>query len=308
MDHYRLPNQHYQCGNAPNGTPCPFGPRGSRCSRSGTDDEDLPRCKPLRTLKWWSHSIQWTTALVALLGVSLAWSNFGGRKSIAPGSLSRPHAQLLTSTPSNPNSSTAIDSENRCAACHPGFDGVASSQVAATQSALCLKCHAQEMPDAIHGSPHDLHGTSLEQLIAMEGRTAAKSAWIKPISFSSFDWQTTPLECGQCHREHQGAGHDLKEMTSQRCQACHSEKYQSFATDHAEFRNYPYGRTKNIEFDHLKHRELHFTKKGASFDCKLCHIQSDQSEWLDRFSEVFHLSKRARRAMRNRSSRQSKMV
>ena len=65
-------------------------------------------------------------------------------------------------------------------------------------------------------------------------------------------------------------------MTSRRCQACHRDPFHSFATDHPEFKNYPYDRMKNIEFDHVKHRDLHFSKKEVNFDCKACHVQADQ--------------------------------
>jgi len=201
-------------------------------------------------------------ALVALIGVSLAWSNVGGKSPISPGPLSRSHAQLLTSAKRNIQGDSAIDSENRCAACHSGLDGSQSAEIAIKQSDLCLKCHLQAMPDAVHGSPHDLHGKSLEELVASTDRT-------KSVAY-------TPTECSQCHREHQGPSHNLSEMTSQRCQACHQTRYQSFSTDHPEFKNYPYRRPENIEFNHAKHQDIYFAKKGASFDCKTCHIQSDQ--------------------------------
>jgi len=65
-------------------------------------------------------------------------------------------------------------------------------------------------------------------------------------------------------------------MTSARCQACHRDAFHSFSTDHPEFKDYPYRGDSNITFDHIKHRDLHFTKKGAGFDCKTCHVQDDQ--------------------------------
>ena len=65
-------------------------------------------------------------------------------------------------------------------------------------------------------------------------------------------------------------------MTTARCQACHRDAFHSFSTDHPEFKDYPYRGGTNIAFDHIKHRDLHFTKKGAAFDCKACHVQVDQ--------------------------------
>jgi predicted CXXCH cytochrome family protein len=276
MDHYRLTSEFYKCGNVPNGSPCPLGPIGAKCSREHSNSNSEMSCRPLRTLRWWNRSIQMAMALAALIGVSLAWSNIGGKRIVAPGSLSRSHAQLLTASKHGNPSDFAIDAENRCVACHPGADGSKPASGVAKQSELCLKCHLTEMPDAAHGSPHGLFGKALEGLVAKSHRPNSNSSWAKQISVSAFDWKGTSTECSQCHREHQGAMHNLSEMTSQRCQACHQQKYQSFSTDHPEFNNYPYDRTKNIEFNHAKHRDLHFSKKNANFDCKTCHVQSEQ--------------------------------
>jgi Zn finger protein HypA/HybF involved in hydrogenase expression len=272
MNHYRLPRQPFKCGNSPTGEPCPFGPVRGRCSQSKSDSNSKD-CRPLRTLIWWSRSIQVSATLLALIAVSLAWSNLGGKQSLAPGPLSRAHAQLLVAAHHNNDGELGILAESRCASCHPGGH---AATVGAMQSDLCLKCHIQEMPDAVHGSPHDLHGKSLEELVANGDRLSTKSNWTKLVNRSPIAWQNQSLECSQCHREHQGATHDLNEMTSERCQACHRNAFHSFSSDHPEFKDYPYGRTKSVEFDHVKHRDLHFSKKSAAFDCKTCHVQSGQ--------------------------------
>ncbi len=271
MNHYRLPRQQFKCGNSPTGAFCPLGPIRGRCSQSHADPTLV--CRPLRTLDWWSRSIQVSVTLVALIGVSLAWSNFGNKQTLAPGPLSRSHAQLLISVQSGIDGPHGIDSASRCDSCHPGND---TASPATKQSDLCLKCHVQEMPDAVHGSPHDLHGKSLAELVANGDRRETKSNWSQWLGRSPIAWKENATECSQCHREHQGSSHDLKEMTSTRCQACHREQFHSFSTNHPEFKNYPYGRTKSIAFDHVKHRDLHFSKKAANFDCKVCHVQSDQ--------------------------------
>lgn len=271
MNYYRLPRQAFKCGNSPTGAPCPLGPIRGRCSQSHADPTLV--CRPLRTLDWWSRSIQVSVTLVALIGVSLAWSNLGSKQTFAPGPLSRSHAQLLISVQSGIDGAHKIDSASRCASCHPGNG---TSSAATKQSDLCLKCHVQEMPDAVHGSPHDLHGKSLSELVANGDRRESKSNWSQWLGRSPIAWKENATECSQCHREHQGSSHDLKEMTSKRCQACHREQFHSFSTDHPEFKNYPYGQTKSIAFDHVKHRDLHFSKKAANFDCKVCHVQADQ--------------------------------
>ena len=272
MNHYRLPRQSFKCGNSPTGEPCPIGPIRGRCSQSQSDSGQNG-CQPLRTLIWWSRSIQASATLIALIGLSLAWSNLGGKQSLAPGPLSRAHAQLLVAAHPGNNGELGIPVESRCASCHPGSDATTG---AAKQSDLCLNCHVQEMPDAVHGSPHDLHGKSLQELVANGDRPNTKSIWAKLVSRSPIDWQNQSSECSQCHREHQGSSHNLNEMTSERCQACHQNAFHSFSSDHPEFKDYPYGRTKSIEFDHAKHRDMHFSKKAATFDCKACHLQTDQ--------------------------------
>ena len=132
------------------------------------------------------------------------------------------------------------------------------------------------MPDAVHGSPHDLQGSPLAELVANGDRPNPKSFLAKLVGRSPINWQDKQTECSQCHREHQGSKHDLQNMTTARCQACHRDAFHSFSTDHPEFKDYPYQGDANIAFDHLKHRDLHFTKKGVGFDCKACHVQADQ--------------------------------
>ncbi len=272
MNHYRLPRQPYKCGNSPTGDPCPLGPFHGRCSQSHSDPT-VKHCRPLRTLDWWTRSIQATATLIALIGVCLAWSNRAGQPSIAPGPLSLSHAQLLVAAQPGINGAHGMDPVNRCASCHPGNDmGSAKPK----QSDLCLKCHFQEMPDAVHGSPHDLQGKSLDELVANRISSNPKSVLAKLVGRSPIAWTEKSSECSQCHREHQGGSQDLKEMTSVRCQACHQDQFHSFSTDHPEFKNYPYDRIKTIEFNHVKHRDLHFSKKEANFDCKACHVQADQ--------------------------------
>ncbi len=272
MKNYRLPRQPYKCGNSPTGDPCPLGPLHGRCSQSHSDPA-VKDCRPLRTLDWWNRSIQATATLIALIGVSLAWSNFAGQQSIAPGPLSLSHAQLLVTTQPGSNGVHGRDPINRCASCHPSND---MGSAAPKQSDLCLKCHIQGMPDAVHGSPHDLYGKSLDELVANGVPFKPKSVWAKLVSRSPIAWADKSTQCSQCHREHQGGSQDLNEMTSARCQACHRDQFQSFSTDHPEFKYYPYDRRKNIEFDHVKHRDLHFSKKESNFDCNACHVQADQ--------------------------------
>lgn len=223
----------------------------------------------------WSRSIQLgTTSLVALVLLAMlpSWRQQTG---LAPGPLSHAHAQLLTSqaTPGSPT----IDAKSRCAACHPNaamesdlsmiraVHSVEHPIGVGAQSQLCLQCHAEKMPNAIAGTPHDLIGSDLQALLHSVSQPAPS------------DRSKNTMECSQCHREHQGPNEDLRSITSARCQSCHRKTFDSFSDGHPEFVNYPSPIPRSIPFDHGKHRDEYFAKKQANFDCKACHQSDDSS-------------------------------
>lgn len=285
MNYYRLPRSNSKCGKSATGQPCSTGPIHGRCGLQGSGSDPVP-CKPIRTLHWWNRIIRIGFALLCLILVSFAWGNISTRRIVTPGPLSVSHAQLLVAKSGDAGPKLAIDANNRCSACHPGLDAqdsnesavhlAAQDQITITQSQLCLNCHKETMPDAQFGSPHDLTGTALEQLVQRENREDGKSLFARLVGHRPIAWESRSTECGQCHREHQGASHDLQSMTSERCQACHQKAFESFSNGHPEFQNYPAGADRRIAFDHKRHQDLHYTKKSADFDCKSCHVQSDQ--------------------------------
>ncbi|WP_146676373.1 hypothetical protein [Pirellula sp. SH-Sr6A] len=223
----------------------------------------------------WSRSIQLgTTSLVALVLLVLlpSWRQ---QTVLAPGPLSHAHAQLLTSQ--GKTGSPTIDAKSRCAACHPNAATESDPSMlravhavehpigVGPQSQLCLQCHAETMPNAIAGTPHDLIGKDLQALVHSVSQPAQS------------DRSSNTMECSQCHREHQGSNEDLRSITSTRCQSCHRKTFDSFANGHPEFANYPSPVPRSIPFDHGKHRDEYFSKKQASFDCKSCHQSDDKS-------------------------------
>ncbi len=312
---YRHPKQNYRCGLSAIGQPCEHGPVHGRCgkaaaSENGVSDNatDLSdHCRPIRTLVWWKRTVSMVASLVtaAILGILL----FSPRPSIlvAPGGLSSHHAQILAKH--------GLNDSQRCAACHPNSKPGEES-LKLTQSELCLSCHQRELPRAIAGSPHDLPTESLAVLtrdaIVRQGasnpsglqrlvsfRLSADSSLSLPSSMgvdsdhsslATNDSRPIPshaprtvssphltkTECSQCHREHQGADASLEAITSQRCQACHVQRFNSFGDGHPEFTSYPTPTTTRIAFDHSKHQQEYFSKKQASFDCKECHLRSDE--------------------------------
>ncbi len=274
---YRLPRQPYKCGIAGTGLPCQHGPIGSRCGLEHQAEQ--PVCRPVRTLHWWSKVAGLSLTLLTisiLLGLS-QWST--DKQWLAPGELTSPHAQILNAR--------RLENQERCAACHPqgliapvGSDALASqsndpqSSRLDGQSSLCLNCHRHKMTRMESGDPHDLPP---DQLARLASQIAIPAQVVGAGNHRTIDWGSHPTQCGQCHREHQGAGHSLQTMDTHRCQACHQQRFESLANGHPEFQGYPYDRSKRIAFDHRKHRELHFAKKGESFQCQSCHVGQDET-------------------------------
>lgn len=223
----------------------------------------------------WNRWVQiGTTAIAALVVISLlpSWRQ---QTVLAPGPLSHSHAQLLSSGDSD--GKHRIDAESRCAACHPNaitdndqsllraVHSVEHPIGVGAQSQLCLQCHAETMPNAIAGTPHDLIGGDLKSLLQSISSPAPKSR------------ASETLECSQCHREHRGPNEDLQSITSARCQSCHRKTFDSFSNGHPEFVDYPSPAPRGIPFDHQKHKNEYFAKKQTSFDCKVCHQTEDKS-------------------------------
>lgn len=274
-NYYRRPRETHRCGLSAAGRACTHGPMGDRCGQSRDISE---RCTPIRTLLGWSRLVSSMCTILAILAVSYWFLSPKNNLALAPGELSNAHAQLLVSGRSD--HPLSIDNEKRCAACHPNAISKPSLKLASMdsghsipvqlasvrkQSELCMNCHYDTMPNGLLGNPHDLVGDELIALLAsVSDRHPRKLA-------------SEPTECSQCHREHQGSDGDLQAITSAKCQACHRKQFQSFSQGHPEFESYPPNKPRSIGFDHARHAELHFAKKGRSFQCDACHVQAQQS-------------------------------
>ncbi|MFN8740183.1 MAG: hypothetical protein ACK5YR_09715 [Pirellula sp.] len=274
-NYYRRPRETYRCGLSAVGRSCTHGPKGNRCGQS----RDVPeRCSPIRTLLGWSRLVSAISTILAVATMSYWLTSSKNKMPLAPGGLSKAHAQLLVSGLSD--HPLSIDDEKRCAACHPnaipnpsgklvardlGHSSPIELASARKQSELCMNCHYDNMPNGLLGNPHDLVGEDLSNLFASVSDR-------HPTKLSQ-----EPTECSQCHREHQGSDGVLQAISSAKCQACHRNQFQSFADGHPEFESYPPDKPRSIGFDHARHAELHFAKKGKTFDCNVCHLQSQQS-------------------------------
>jgi hypothetical protein len=200
-----------------------------------------------------------------LVLVSANWRN----KVIAPGPLTSPHAQLF-------NRGQEIA---KCSACHGAADASAVDWTisltggphgGATQSQLCLDCHSKTITPAVALTAHNLPPEQMLQL------TGARSPAARGVVASVVRSALSPgseLECAACHREHHGREFDLTAMDNTACQACHQQRYESFAVDHPDFGDWPHERATRIAFSHASHREKHFAEKKATFDCRSCHVE-----------------------------------
>jgi hypothetical protein len=68
-------------------------------------------------------------------------------------------------------------------------------------------------------------------------------------------------------------------MTDAACQACHRERYHSFADGHPDFGAWPYERRTRIAFDHLSHQRKHHPAAQKEFACSSCHAADATGAW-----------------------------
>lgn len=196
-----------------------------------------------------------------------------------PGALSSHHAQVLART----------GVSERCATCHPGSNqglggwlanawsgsAIDKDDAHSTQSQLCLDCHQDlTTPGAEPLLAHGLPSASLRSKTSGNAsRTNAVFAAVSPWGATALGTaHGNELACAACHQEHHGADHDLAALTDARCQACHTERFDRFATDHPDFGVWPTVRRTRIAFNHASHSVEHFTKANREFDCRSCHL------------------------------------
>jgi hypothetical protein len=126
--------------------------------------------------------------------------------------------------------------------------------------------------------PHNLPTDVLQQITAT--RAAESPSALTRLVSTTFS-PSDRLACSTCHREHKGPLFDLTAMNNNACQACHHDRYESFAKGHPEFGNWPYEQRTRIAFNHASHSSKHFAEKNKAFDCQSCHaVDSTQTVQL----------------------------
>jgi hypothetical protein len=120
-----------------------------------------------------------------------------------------------------------------------------------------MECHDATISAQFALTAHSVAPESLRRITA-EGKASAMEG---------------ELACATCHREHQGARFDIAAMNDAACQSCHQARYESFASDHPDFGNWPYERRTRIAFNHASHGAKHFAEKKQAFECRTCHFE-----------------------------------
>lgn len=300
---YARPNQPFRCGRADDGCPCPQGPsprgvcrvtaecqpykqadswicarsagQGGPCDQGplpdGTCCRALPPCSPIRSLLSKRGTVSICVFLLAI-GCSLVLLTVPGNQGvISPGPLSTSHRQFA----------------QRCQDCHDVGNGklsdlvhsALSSDAAAQQNQLCLKCHRELGEHAMH--PHGSSQKMLASLVKTRNDDDASSNDViqRMLGGHGQGGSHASLDCATCHREHH---HDdsLAMLSDQQCQTCHSRAFDSFSDGHPEFKDYAYTRRTRIAFDHASHYGKHFVSHGYAAEtahaCQSCH-QSDSA-------------------------------
>lgn len=288
---YHRPNQDWVCGRSAQGQACSLGPdergrcgagpecrprqdgarwhctrselRGGRCTTGPLPDGTCacitPPCRPRRSVKAWRRLVTRSTLAVTLGLLLLGLAPERVDHVVNPGKLTLAHAAI-----------------GDCAQCHDAPHEEPSRWLAAAlgggtkshDAKSCLTCHEVGAASlAAHGLPSD-------ELPQPSVAPRGDGPWAVEVAHRVFAPATEDVQCTSCHVEHAGARADLREVSGDRCQVCHSVRFASLADGHPAFDAYPYQRRTRINFDHAAHIGKHFVKEKdtAPESCGSCHI------------------------------------
>jgi len=234
-----LKNDRWECRRENRfGGPCAEGP-GSR----GECSIQRPPCAPRKALRV-------IRGRLALLAIGCVLALVGFSQGLNPNAAS--FASLLDPGPLSKSHKKFTEKEG-CSACHAAYGkgpvGWIKAVFTKTDiSDRCLNCH-------MFGGPGSkAHNNNLHT-----------------------DREIQNTECIMCHREHSGQSMLTRVLTSQQCNYCHKEKFESFSKGHPEFsEKYPSFSRNTIKFDHSSHLNKHFDNpkfsEKAPQSCINCHI------------------------------------
>jgi len=303
---YERPNQKWVCGHRGEGEGCRLGPdtrgrcrttaectprrdgalwvctrakrAGGRCAEgpgpNGECGRPVTPCQPVRSVRARRGlTVRWATAVT--LGLLLVF--FFGEDAatwISPGPLTGHHAEIES-----------------CATCHEDFGNGPTAWVHAALSGVegpkagdsrqCLSCHE---PGAKPFNAHSLADTRFEEITLQDRSPRPQANATVPVALSvARENFTQPhkarngaLACADCHSEHQGASADIKAMSDQQCQVCHTQAFKSFTKGHPDIEGFAYPRRTRINFDHVGHMRKHFDDaENPPKQCTACHVTDE---------------------------------
>jgi Doubled CXXCH motif (Paired_CXXCH_1) len=164
-----------------------------------------------------------------------------------------------------------------CGACHTKagtskvswVHGLVAGDPRADSNA-CLSCH--KMPDTAfnaHGAAKDVLKNSTERLTKIAAASAVPlSIRTQSIAFPTSGVIARGLPCATCHQEHQGAKFNLKTISNEQCQSCHTVQFDSFDSNHPKFDSYPFKRRTPVIYDHAGHFDKHYPELAAKGQAK----------------------------------------
>lgn len=295
---YQRPNQSWQCGLKPDGSPCQIGPdakghcqgscecspieRDGRwyCTRSvlaggpcetgplpeGGCTQQVKKCIPVRS---WRSRIKVTTKWFVVFAMGILLVSLSGplrSAFINPGPLTFQHSGLES-----------------CGSCHSTYEKgplnwlqaafMESSEM--VDSKKCTDCHDLGIAGTF---PHSQPPASMSSPQQPTAIATGSEPWILNISdmiADQKDHRGIQLPCITCHKEHQGQSESITEVSDLRCTSCHENRFDSLDNGHPEFTNYPFDRRSRIAFDHNSHFKTHFQKadqkENAPAGCNECH-------------------------------------
>lgn len=296
---YERPNQNWTCGHYHEGKECANGPdkkgkcqasfeclpykNGDRwnCSRppqrgGACEDGPLPdgtccsvveKCQPIPSVRYQRSRVVYMV-FAFTIGVTLMVL-FGNKQLqwISPGPVSSVHASFLQD----------------CAKCHNAvFDNTVNWLTMGTDlgepnsdSHKCLECHQMgEFSFQTHNISNEQRIALTRSANAVMSSTPSLSLQLASAFFPSPVFEDSKLECASCHHEHKGLHADIKSISSNRCQICHSVQFEDVPSGHPSFSEYPKVQPSRILFNHSTHMQKHFINAPGgevAFDCLSCH-------------------------------------
>jgi Doubled CXXCH motif (Paired_CXXCH_1) len=251
------------------------------CARGPNANGTCPlaeACQPMRT--WHGKRRSVTVFALVILTVCIFAMSRGeiAATVFKPGELTTPHAQILSGT---------MDSQ-RCSSCHPQaatspaswFSAEQAGHADVRQSDRCLDCHHTIIDRSNALLAHNLTKSARAELV-LTSLGKSESSWHDAAPGPAVDQEN--IECNACHREHRGADADLLAISDAQCQTCHADRFGSFASSHPDWDRWPYGRGRQVAFNHATHANKHFPgtapgSSGTQFQCADCHRRRDDNE------------------------------